>query len=310
MENILAPVSVVIPTYNREEVLVSTVNQLLALKHPGNEIILVDQSLNHTDKTNQALATMQNTNKIVWMRDAKPSIPKAMNTGLKHSKNEIVLYLDDDIELVSELILEHARIYSDNKVTAVAGRVVQPWEQMAPSENSFREDNDEDPDAFLFNSKNEIQIERFMAGNVSFRKSSLLESGGFDENFVKVAYRFEAECAARFINTGNTIQYNPDAVIKHLKVTAGGTRSFGEHLKTIKPGHSVGRYYYHLVTKNQKHRWLNFFTYPFRSVVTRFHLKNPWWIPVTFLAEVSGMIWATCLKLKGRKLIASTWQKN
>jgi GT2 family glycosyltransferase len=193
--------------------------------------------------------------------------------------------------------------YENPAVGCVAGRVIQPWDEEKPQSLSYRNNNPQDPDNFLFNSAEKMFIRRFMGGNVSFRRELLVQCGGFDENFVKVAYRFEAECASRFVAAGNTIFYSPDAAIHHLKVPAGGTREYGEHLTTARPAHSVGRYYYLLVTPGISSRLAGFLGTPFSSVTTRFHLARPWWIPVTLFAELTGMAWALVLKLRGPRLL-------
>src|SRR4029078_2122533 len=88
-----------------------------------------------------------------------------------------------------------------------------------------------------------------MGGNFSIERNRALNLGGFDENFVHVAYRFEAEFAARAIAAGEKIWFEPDASIRHIKASTGGPRSYGEHLTTIKPSHSVGEYYYLMRSK-------------------------------------------------------------
>ena len=297
-------VSVVIPTYQREQVLVSTIQQLIDLSSKPTEIIIVDQTLQHLPEVERQLSQWHEQNCIKRYRKPKPSIPEAMNLGLLKANSEIVLFLDDDVKITTELVRIHAQAYDTRKLDAVAGRVIQSWQSpLTKKQGSYANGNSEDPDGFLFHSAHETDVRRFIGCNVSFDRRKLLDVGGFDENFVKVAYRFEAEAADRFVSAGNIIRFIPEASLNHLKVSEGGTRSFGEHFKTMLPGHSVGRYYYYLVVKNQKNRWLNLIKSPFMSVVTKFHLSNPWWIPITFIAESAGLIWALGLRLSGQKLI-------
>jgi GT2 family glycosyltransferase len=142
-------------------------------------------------------------------------------------------------------------------------------------------------------------VGRFMGGNFSIRKQVALDLGGFDENFVKVAYRFEAEFAERLLATRARILFQPTASVIHLKIATGGTRSFGHHLTSIRPGHSVGKYYYLLMAKNAHYRFRRFVFGPLLAVWTKHHLVRPWWIPVTLCAEFSGMGWALWLFARG-----------
>jgi glycosyltransferase involved in cell wall biosynthesis len=296
--------TVVIPTYNREQVLLDTLDQLLALDCRADEILVIDQTPEHQAETNVRLKQLANENKITWRRIERPSIPTAMNLGLQQASGDIVLFLDDDIEITSALVEAHAREYLEEGVDAVVGQVVQSWQQpLAANVSGYPVGLENDPDAFQFNSSSRCEVKRIMAGNLSVRKRAALRMGGFDENFVRVAYRFEAEFAERFVNAGHRIIFQPNASIRHLKVPEGGTRAYGEHLTTISPSHAVGRYYYMLTARNVPHRATQFLSAPFSSVMTRFHLRRPWWIPVTLVSELGGMLWALGLRWKGPQLL-------
>jgi hypothetical protein len=88
-----------------------------------------------------------------------------------------------------------------------------------------------------------------------------------------------------------------------LKVERGGTRSFGHHLTTVRPGHAVGEYYYLLRSAPMPAKLKGMLARPLRAVATRHHLRRPWWIPVTLVAELAGMGWALWLAARGPRLI-------
>lgn len=297
-------ISVIIPTYNRESVLIDTLRDLLSLPYRADEIIVVDQTKQHQQQTEDMLAKWHSNQQINWLRLAQPSITRAMNHGAMQARSDVLLFLDDDIQPDSQLIANHAIEYAEPGASAVAGQVIQSWQSELPVEHpSFIDGRCDDPDAFMFNSANRMNVQRFMGGNVSFDRKKFLAAGGFDQNFKKVAYRFEAEFAARWIRLGESITYQPKASLKHLKAADGGTRTYGDHQRTLNPSHSVGNYYYMLTVAEQKHRWFRFIWSPFKSCISRFHLTHPWWMPVTFAAEISGMIWAIILRAKGQSLM-------
>jgi len=301
----LPKISVAIPTYNREETLLDTLNQLLALSHRACEILVIDQTTSHQSETAVALEELAASGSIVWRRLNGPSIPKAMNHALRVARGEIVLFLDDDIELTSNLVFEHAKEYEDSDVVCVAGRVVQPWEhQLDVCESAWMDGRSGDPDAFRFNSGKRSDVKRFMGGNFSIRRQVALNLGGFDENFVKAAYRFEAEFANRMLHAGFHLLFQPAASLNHLQVESGGIRSFGSHLRSIWPAHCVGQYYYLLMVNQAHHRLRKIVLGPLYAVHTRHHLARPWWIPITLLSELSGLAWALWLFIRGPKYIA------
>jgi len=290
-------ISIVIPSYRRESVLLETVDFLLDLDEPALEIVLVDQTPEHSTSTEAALAVLSKSGRIVWLRLPVPSIPAAMNQGLLGALGDIVLFLDDDIRPDADLVAMHRRTHAAQRGGIVAGRVLQPWHSGCwDDENSTR---------FGFNSPKAREVPDFMGGNFSVDRRAALAIGGFDENFVRVAYRFEAEFAARWRRAGGKIRYEPSALIHHLKASSGGTRVFGDFLRTVMPSHAVGEYYFALVARPDG--WIRMFLKrPFRAVATRHHWRRPWWIPVTLIAEFSGMLWALWLFLRGPRLVSAS----
>lgn len=289
-------VSIVIPTYRREEVLLDTIAYLLRLGPAPVEILIVDQTPEHEKETELALNKLAQAGKIRWLRLSEPSITHAMNVGLQQASQAIVLFLDDDIIPCADLIAAHAIAQSKPGCNVVVGQVLQPGEVPISGKGIDGK--------FQFCSTQRQFVGEFIGCNFSVKREEALRLGGFDENFVQVAYRYEAEYSSRVLAAGGRILFEPDASIRHLKTTAGGTRSYGQHLTTIKPSHSVGEYYYALRAKGITNRWFKILARPLRSIRTRHHLTRPWWILPTLVAEALGLIWALFLALRGPRLIA------
>lgn len=288
------PVSVVIPTYRRERVLLETLAYLLALDLAAAEILVVDQTEQHEPETEQQLRALQERGQIRRFRLEAPSIPLAMNRGLLEARERTVLFLDDDIRPEPGLVAAHSSAHGANPGVLVAGRVIQPWEEGGefPDDGTFR-----------FSGLRAAWIEEFMGGNFSIERAAALALGGFDENFVRVAYHFELEFAYRFRKSGQRVRFEPDACLHHLKAGGGGTRTFADYLTTWKPDHAVGAYYHALRTGAGIGCLREFVARPLRAVATRHHLRRPWWIPVTWLAEFCGMVWALRLALAGPRYV-------
>ena len=283
-------ITVAIPTYRRESVLLDTLDYLLALNPAAAEILVLDQTEQHEPATASRLSELHNSERIRWLKLTQPSIPQAMNRGLLEATRDIVLFVDDDIRPEPELIAAHLATHRTHEDVLVAGRVIQPWE----------EGRDFSTDVHLhFAGLKPTWIREFIGCNFSVRRDTALALGGFDENFVRVAYRFEAEFAYRLRASGRRIYFEPAACLHHLRDSGGGTRSYGEHLTTCKPDHAVGAYYFCLRTGPSWAALREFTLRPFRAVATRHHLRNPWWIPVTLLAELRGMAWALVLYARG-----------
>lgn len=283
--------SIVIPTYQRGTIVLDSVRALLALATPPSEILLIDQTAQHPADIQVELQALHDAGQVRWVRLPEPSIPHAMNVGLQSAKSDIVLFLDDDIVPDQNLVAMH--VAAQQQALLVAGMVLQPGEQAEILEPG---------ESFRFTSDAVADISEFMGGNFSVRRDVAIALGGFDENFTGAAYRFEAEFAWRFRNAHGLICYEPRAIIHHLAVPTGGTRAHGHHLRTLRPTHSVGAYYFWLRTR-QAGWWRDMFWRPFRSIRTRHHMRHPWWIPLTLLAELRGFLAALALVRRGPRLL-------
>ena len=294
------PISIVIPTYRRNSVLIETITHLLSLDPGPAEILVIEQIEKHQDIAEKKLESWQEEGKIKYLRLAGPSIPRAINVGLCQAKHDLVLCLDDDIVPDPDLLKGHVRALERTGAALVAGRVIQPWQEG----EDFSDDG-----SFHFACWQAGFVNEFMGGNFSVRREVALSLGGFDERFVRVCYHFEAEFAYRLRRAGHRIFYEPAACIHHLRASSGGTRVFGDHLRSYSPNHSVGAYYYALRTGLGWQRVIYFFGRPLKAIATRHHLRNPWWIPATLIAEFTGMVWALVLAAQGPRYLPE-WLKD
>lgn len=298
-----ADVSIAIPTFGRDEVLVDTIRYCLEQDQPAGEVIVIDQTPTHNAVAEKTLTEWRDAGRIVWERPTRPSQPAAMNLALRVASRPLVLFLDDDIIPSAGFVAAHAAAHVDESVWVVVGQVVQPWQvpsdvPVPPSRDELRADLD-----FPFHSIRPAEVRNVMSGHMSVRKDRTMQIGGFDENFHGAAYRFDTEFGRRVIRHGGRILFEPSASIKHLRAERGGTRNQGNHLASANPIHGVGDYYFAL---SQGWRW-DVARYVskrmFREVCTKFHLRHPWYIPVKLVGELRAFLWACQLVREGPRLI-------
>jgi GT2 family glycosyltransferase len=258
---------------------------------------VVDQTRTHEPDAQSRLQELEASGAIRWLRLEQPSIPAAMNCALIAARHDIILFLDDDIRPEPGLVAAHHGAHQAQSDVLVAGKVIQPWDEGRDYSADMH---------FHFATDSSRWVREFMGGNFSIRRSTALALHGFDENFVRVAYRFEAEFAHRLLASGRRIYYDPAACLHHLKASLGGTRTYGEHLTTWRPDHAVGAYYFALRTHNLR----DFVKRPLRSVATRYHLRHPWRVPPTLLAELRGMAWALALYARGPRHLQPVSENN
>jgi glycosyltransferase involved in cell wall biosynthesis len=91
-------VSVVIPTYNRANLVVETVESVIAQTYPNVEIVVVDDG--STDDTVDTLGPYRGRVKLVRQPNAGRSV--ARNTGMHHTSGKYIVFLDSDDLLLPE----------------------------------------------------------------------------------------------------------------------------------------------------------------------------------------------------------------
>lgn len=118
--------SVVMPTFGRGRVMLETLRAIL--EQQPDELLLVDQNPAHEATIRLGLERFEASGCLRRVLLKRPSIPVAMNVGLLQARNELVLFLDDDLVPAPGLLAAHVAAHKDATVTAVAGQVLQPGE--------------------------------------------------------------------------------------------------------------------------------------------------------------------------------------
>ena len=120
-------VSLVIPTYNREEPLKNTLVDAIAQDYPTFETIVVDQTKQHTPEIAEYLDKLTQDGNIILFKPDFASLPGARNYAIRRAKGEIIIFIDDDIRMDPNFIRNHVNVFLEKpEVGAVAGRVLPP----------------------------------------------------------------------------------------------------------------------------------------------------------------------------------------
>lgn len=225
-------ISVIIPTYNREDALRDSIADVLKQDYPNFEAIVVDQTATHKPEIQQYLEEMSNQGKIRWFRVNWASLPGARNYAVRRAKGEIILFIDDDVQLPENFLANHAKNYQDNpEIGAIAGRVFDRMKLTDSQGNLIIEQLP--PEAMdpgiawyyidLVHTVKPQQVLSARGCNMSFRREIFTQHGlKFDERFRGSAVREESDFCLRLRSTGYKIWYDPEAHLVHLGEETGG----------------------------------------------------------------------------------------
>ncbi|MBD2460064.1 glycosyltransferase [Oscillatoria sp. FACHB-1407] len=226
------PISVIIPTYRREQILRETLENVLQQDYPNYEVIVVDQTQTHEPETENYLNELAAAQKIRLFKVTWASLPGARNYAVRRSQGEILLFLDDDVLLPPRFLAAHAKNFVERpEVGAVAGRVFDrmkladsggdltidylPPEAMDPGIAWYHID--------LVHTVKPQQVLTARGCNMSYRRDIFEKHNvWFDERFRGSAVREESDFCLRIRKTGYQIWYDPDANLVHLGEETGG----------------------------------------------------------------------------------------
>jgi len=100
--------SIVVPTYNRANQLVPTLNSLLRQNTACDfEVVVVDN--NSSDSTP---AAVRSVDKVRYVFEGRQGLAYARNTGIAHSTGEIIVFVDDDATAAPNWLEELHKVYA------------------------------------------------------------------------------------------------------------------------------------------------------------------------------------------------------
>ncbi|MFT3903128.1 MAG: glycosyltransferase [Niabella sp.] len=174
-------VSLIVPAYNEEVNIVSSLNNLLRQDYPNFNIIFVDDG--SKDSTWEKVSTSFKDHPIVKIF-TKPNGGKAsaLNEALRHTDAEYVVCMDADTKLypdaVSKLMQNFISVDADSMLGAVAGKVKVGNEvNLLTKWQSIEYTTSQNFDRMAYADINAISVIPGAIG--AFKKSAILAAGGF-----------------------------------------------------------------------------------------------------------------------------------
>ncbi|MGB8657587.1 MAG: glycosyltransferase [Candidatus Zixiibacteriota bacterium] len=277
-------VSIIIPTYNREEILPQTVDLILQNNYPDSELIIIHQKPSLSEQFTEFLK--RTGSRIRYFTVEWNSVPRACNFGVENSRGEIILMLDDDIIPDGALVSAHLRNYADPKIGAVAGKIEIPHPVRFPEH--VGRIGGLGPKHETFVSTQRQYVETGGGGNMSFPRELFRRLGGFDVNYIKNAHRFESDFCFRLRKLGYLIVYDPEAEVKHLEFKSGGIRSW-VGVVTNSPSFYRNEMLFYFKNRPDgwlvRYLWLNYIQRVPSRKIKNFLIRN--------FAFIAGVLWGS-----------------
>jgi glycosyltransferase involved in cell wall biosynthesis len=296
-------VSCILPTFNRGQVLCDTIKMLLGQTVAPFEIIVVDQSDQLIEESQNRLTDWQNKGVIQLLRQQEPNASKARNSGAMAASGDVLLFLDDDIRIQTDFVEAHGRNYLDPAVEAVAGQILDGNGDVVQDRPKICEKPELDWLYFPRNYGQRCKTTWMASGNFSVRRKTFFEVGGMDENFMKGAYREESDFAMRFIKKGFQFQFDPEASIYHLAV-AGAPTGGSRQKNWARYGFHMYGFWYFVFGNATLATWPTHLVGGIRYfLINSFTIRHPWRIPLLAFQFMINCPIALLTRMRGPKLV-------
>ena len=112
-------ISVIVPAYNEEKVIQTTIESLLATDYPDKEIVVVDDG----SKDNTLNLVMQYKDRVKVIHKENGGKASALNQGLLYTTGDIVTIVDADTIIGNSALKHIARAMTGENVAAAAGNI-------------------------------------------------------------------------------------------------------------------------------------------------------------------------------------------
>ena len=205
-------VSVLIPTLDRYPYLRTVLTQLGEQTSPPLEIIVIDQT--PLERRESSLASEFSHLPMVVISLNEAGQCTSRNAGLLRARGDHILFLDDDVEIASDLIERHIRHLATTNADVSSGVAFEPTTGSLPE--AFRRARASDV---------------FPTHNTLARRSALERSGLFD-----LAYdhgsRANGDLGMRIYLTGAVMLLDPSISVLHHHAPRGGLRTHGARVIT------------------------------------------------------------------------------
>jgi glycogen synthase len=168
----LPTVSVIIPTYNRKDMLRDTLNSLAQQTYPNFEVIVVDDG--STDGTAEIVEEAFPF-PLRFFQQSNQGATAARNLAARQSRADILVFLDDDILLQSDYLTYVIREHATSQNAIVVGTVNIQCEETTPLSQTLN--------AALASSQEaeELAFTDVYSNNMSIRREAYFEVGMYHD---------------------------------------------------------------------------------------------------------------------------------
>jgi len=198
------PVSVIIPTIGRRELLMQCLRSITAVRPRAAEVLVVDQS--HDAGVARAVEDFGSLG-VRLVPCPGYGISRGRNVGLREAVHEIVLVTDDDCTVAEDWVAKAWAAMEGDAQKIVTGPVFAVGDPLTvPSTRDVTPERD-------FTGR--VRSDLLSPNNMALSRSLALAVGGFDERFGPHEIAEDGDFCYRWLKAGHRMQFDPALVVWH-----------------------------------------------------------------------------------------------
>ncbi|HUL43491.1 MAG TPA: glycosyltransferase family A protein [Bacteroidota bacterium] len=274
--------SVIVPTYNRLELLKKTLESLLSQNYEGFEIIVVNDG--STDGTHEFLSRLSRESRIRYVCQPNSGLAASRRAGLEIARGRYVAFTDDDCVTPPDWLQKFDRHFQGEQIAGVGGSALT-----GNPANLFAAANDMINEYFKSAVNYSGVLLPFLTGNnISYSREFLNGVGGPDSRFRMGAE--DRDLLLRVVSAGGTVTYDPAIAVVH--------HNDSNFLSFVKHQYHQGKgsHLYYTLHRQTALRPRRFSSAVYRGLLARPFKSNPFPKALAFFCLI---ILAQCAVLSG-----------
>jgi glycosyltransferase involved in cell wall biosynthesis len=209
-------VSLIIPTYNRGDMIGDAIEQALSQDMDDYEVIVVDQTTDYPPDVQARLDAFKN--RIRYIQLAQPNVSTARNAGVQAARGNVVIFIDDDVRVPKNYVSSILPHFADETIGIVVPLAV-------PSDNLDLQQVLKGA-GVMFNgglpvaADSVTQIRWAGTCSAAYSRDALIKAGLYDEYLS--SFCEDVDMSARLRGLGYRAVMDTRIHVTHLVTTKGG----------------------------------------------------------------------------------------
>jgi GT2 family glycosyltransferase len=208
--------SIIIPSYNRRQILMKTLGSLDHQSAPASRyevVVVIDGS---TDGSFESVSRLHTTYRLHTLRQANKGTGAAFNLGVEHAKNDVLIFLGDDQMCTRDLVMAHLLAHERQERLFVQGFYPVAPDYLTGGASLLYDRTYRSAMVRAERLQQQGKPWGIWGGNVSLRAEVFREIGGFDPSEFRDYGHEDTDLGFQLAASGVAFHYEPKACSFHM----------------------------------------------------------------------------------------------